>query len=143
MKAFVYWNLHRKCWSIKSLERATYGLVVGHATSCTLEGVTCKVSEAGRQRVLREGKKNVHAGLAGRVVACGGLTHDSGLDLCEPTRGDVIPTTNITYNPRKFTSFVTASDLLPVSGADVAQMNPDRTVQIAQAEYAYVMGGMR
>jgi hypothetical protein len=36
-------------------------LVVGHALSLRLNNVLFQVNEAGRQRVIKEKKKNVHA----------------------------------------------------------------------------------
>lgn len=69
MRVFIYWNLHRACWSIKALDGASKGLVVAHAVHWQVEGVRFKVSEAGRQRVLREKRKNVHAGVVGTLVA--------------------------------------------------------------------------
>lgn len=64
-KVFVYKNLHNRKFSIKNLET---GLVVGHAISLALTDVTFKVSEAGRQRVLTEQRKNVHAGIVGTYL---------------------------------------------------------------------------
>lgn len=55
-KYYVYWNLHKKMFSVKYR-----GKVIGHYRE--LYGLNCefKVSESGRQRVLREKRKNVHA----------------------------------------------------------------------------------
>ena len=61
----VYRNLNRKCFSIKDKKT---GLVVAHADKFRIENVRCKVSEAGRQRVLREKQKNVHALLLGIYI---------------------------------------------------------------------------
>lgn len=65
-KVKVYFNLHKKLFSIQD---AKTGLVIGHADSVNLEDVTFKVSEAGRKRVLREKRKNVHAFVIGHYVA--------------------------------------------------------------------------
>jgi len=61
-KVFIYRNLRDKCWSIRSLKTRR---VIGYASSIALDDVTFSVSEAGRQRVIREGRKNVHAGAIG------------------------------------------------------------------------------
>lgn len=66
MKVFVYFNLHKKCFSIKSLEGPERGRVIAHRHIVFLKDVVFKVSEAGRQRVLREKRKNVHAGVIGQ-----------------------------------------------------------------------------
>jgi hypothetical protein len=90
MKVFVYFNLHRKCFSVKALEGASKGLVIKHATFVALTNVTFKVSEAGRQRVLQEQRKNVHAGVVGTLV--------DSLDSVGSER--------VTYNPYKGSTFV-------------------------------------
>jgi hypothetical protein len=56
----VYFNLHKKVFSM-----VQDGLVVLHSEAIKLADVTFKVSEAGRQRVLREQRKNVHAKVYG------------------------------------------------------------------------------
>lgn len=62
MKVKVYFNLHKHCFSVVSLEKGdSYGKVVAHVSEIMLSEVKFKVSEAGRQRVLREKRKNVHA----------------------------------------------------------------------------------
>lgn len=62
LKVKVYYNLHKKTFSIADYKT---GLVVGHGDCFTLTCPTFKVSETGRQRVLREKKKNVHAYVIG------------------------------------------------------------------------------
>ena len=80
----VYWNLQRNCYSVQQ-----NGLVVGHTENIALKNVTFKVSEKGRQRVLKERRKNVHAFVTG-------IIDDS------PNRyWDV----KIVYNPYKYNSF--------------------------------------
>lgn len=61
-KVFVYRNLTKQCWSVRDCKTRR---VVAHLRCVTLYDVELKVSEAGRQRVLRERKKNVHAGAEG------------------------------------------------------------------------------
>lgn len=58
----IYKNLHNGLFSVKQ-----GGLVVAHVASVTLTSVTLKVSEAGRQRVLRDKQKNVHAFVVGMI----------------------------------------------------------------------------
>ena len=98
MKVYVYFNLHRKCFSIKALEGPKKGRVVAHHDDVLLFDAAFKVSEAGRQRVLRERKKNVHAGVVGQWDNTGidTSTHDRVLRYGQA----------ITYNPYKYDSFV-------------------------------------
>lgn len=63
-RCFVYRNLTKGCYSLKCVKT---GLVIGHAKEVFLEDVSFKVSAAGRDRVRREQKKYVHAGIVGRV----------------------------------------------------------------------------
>ena len=58
----VYRNLHKHCFSVRYK-----GHVIAHATQLYLEDVSFVVREGGRQRVLREKRKNVHAFLKGTL----------------------------------------------------------------------------
>lgn len=97
MKVFVYYNLHKHCWSVKALAGENKGRVIHHAAVVTLRDVVGKVSEAGRQRVLKEKKKNVHAGIVGTLVS---------VDIPPPLEMMNIPMRELTYNPYKYRSFV-------------------------------------
>lgn len=112
MKVFAYRNLHRQCWSVKALEGPLKGRVIYHANDLTLAWCDFKVSQAGRQRVLREQKKNVHAGVVGYLTDCGEIATD-GIDLDVP----------VTYNPYKYDSFVDARCEVPVSSALFVNLN--------------------
>lgn len=86
-RVFVYRNLHRKCYSVKSMQT---GRVLFHADDITLVNVKFRVGKAGRERVLRTKQKNVHAGVVGYIA-------DVSL-LCQSIK--------VTYNPYKYSSFV-------------------------------------
>ena len=119
MKVFVYRNLHKNCWSIKALEGENKGRVIYHAQNVTLSDCKFKVSEAGRQRVLREKRKNVHAGVVGQ------LTHINTADVYMPHSMPV------TYNPYKYSTFVNVNDEgvpTPVSNAWWVHMAEDKSV---------------
>lgn len=93
MRVAVYWNLHKDCFSIQSRERENYGRVVRHADEVILRNVLPTVRETGRQRVLAEGRKNVHAFLVGEAV-----------EEIEPTGGEPV---RIRYNPYEMSAFHT------------------------------------
>lgn len=102
MKVFVYFNLHKKCFSIKALEGDMKGRVIAHRDSVVLFNATFKVSQAGRERVLREKRKNVHAGVCGTWYD----SHNDDVTLSSVReRGELV-----TYNPYKYTSFVYKED---------------------------------
>ena len=110
MKVFVYFNLHKRVFSVKALEGAQKGRVIGHRTSLAIYSPTFKVSEAGRQRVIREKRKNVHAGVVGFLTA----PYDWTKELVEWTP--------VLYNPYVFSSFVTMLGK-PVHKSQFARMN--------------------
>ena len=97
LKVYVYFNLHKYVWSIKALEGPMKGKVIDHQRQVYLERCTFKVSEAGRQRVLREKKKNVHAGIVGY------LSTTQANHVAPP--GFIIP---VVYNPYKYDRFMAA-----------------------------------
>lgn len=112
MRVFIYWNLHRHCWSIKSLEGPSRGRVIGHAHSWEIHAAALKVSEAGRQRVLREQRKNVHAGVVGQLVdwrRVGGFG-----ELPMPSGPSVRA---VTYNPYKGPTFTVKDTGEPILAA--------------------------
>jgi len=57
----IYRNLHRRSYSIQAYVRGRGWRVVAHSTDFVGGGLRFVVSEAGRQRVLRDRRKNVHA----------------------------------------------------------------------------------
>ena len=79
------------------------GRVLFHANEITLGNVQFKVGKAGRERVLREKRKNVHAGVVGYIT-------DVSL-LCQGKR--------VTYDPYKYSSFV-LSDKSTIKEAKLA-----------------------
>lgn len=108
-KVFVYYNLHKHCWSVKALDGESKGRVIAHRNEVVLRNPVGRVSEAGRQRVLLEKRKNVHAGIVGE------WRPDANILLWE---GD-----EITYNPYRFTQFVYADNHSPFTGASLALMS--------------------
>jgi len=118
MRVFVYFNLHRKCWSVRALNGRYKGRVVAHCDRVLLTDVEFRVSEAGRQRVLREGRKNVHAGVVGSL--CGMAGSECFPNLVAPwwmpqdaryLRYAKAHGTRVTYNPRHHETFKTLSPL--------------------------------
>ena len=104
MKVYVYYNLHKKIWSVKALEGPNKGRVIAHTSMVVLQGCTFKVSEAGRQRVLREQRKNVHAGVTGELVAMAG----------ERAYFPYPASSEVTYNPYKYETFVYKANEKPI-----------------------------
>lgn len=103
MRVYVYFNLHKLLWSVRALEGPNKGRVIEHAREIFLTDCQFKVSEAGRQRVLRERRKNVHAGVVGRTGT--------------PVPASALLGERVTYNPYKHPTFVRADTLEPVQRA--------------------------
>ena len=58
----VYWNLHKKVFSVLAWNVPSKGWrLYTHASCLSASDVQFKVHEAGRQRVIKEQVKNVHA----------------------------------------------------------------------------------
>lgn len=108
-KVYVYYNLHKHCWSVR--ER---GKVIAHLPSLTLEDVTFKVSLKGRERVLREQRKNVHAFAVGVLKPA----------LIVPP--DAL---RISYNPYR-SSFFETSQGVPVHAAGIVAFTEDGKVYL-------------
>ena len=100
MRVFVYFNLRKHCFSVKALEGENKGRVIAHTHDIELLAPRFKVSEAGRQRVLRERQKNVHAGVVG--------WYNSAVNVAKI--GDAYATTNVRYNPYVYSSFVDSNE---------------------------------
>jgi hypothetical protein len=111
MKVFVYFNLHKKCFSVKALTGENKGRVVAHTHDIELLAPRFKVSEAGRQRVLRERKKNVHAGVVGWYYP----------DIMTCKFHEDYDTINVRYNPYVYSSFVDANEK-PIYNAATARL---------------------
>jgi hypothetical protein len=112
MKVFVYWNLHKNLWSVKCLEGPNKGRVIARLAFVKLRDCVFKVSESGRQRVLKTKTKNVHAGVIGYLT-------------------DTIPkklNKTATYNPYKYSSFVNRKTLKPVTKSDFVMLDSNRAV---------------
>jgi len=113
-KVFVYYNLHKKTWSIRDCKTRR---VIGHSDRVVLNFVTPKVSQAGRERVLRDKRKNVHAGLEGYLLDPNNMWESPRL-----AKG-------ITYNPYKYTGFVYKDTEKPYTGSMFAILN-NRSVTV-------------
>lgn len=105
----VYYNLHKRMWSVR--EKSS-GHVACHAEYVQLSDVRFVVSTKGRERVLREQRKNVHAWVEGEFVEA--LTAQLA-ELRGRPEGRAV-----TYNPYRHATFVYRSDLAPIHTADGA-----------------------
>ena len=118
MRVEVYFNLHKRVFSVRSCKT---GRVIHHAKDVHIVNPKFVVREGGRQRVLRERKKNVHAFVRGNLT----VFKDRPSRLAD----------TIGYNPYKYDSFVNVTDEEPVYKAFRAWLNvDDNNVPTIQAE---------
>ncbi len=97
----VYWNLRKRTWSVRAKDTR---LVIDHKDSILLKDAILSVKQGGRERVLREQQKNVHAFAIGEVMDLDRL---------------IYPYNNqVNYNPYKYTSFVRADTEEPIYEPD-------------------------
>jgi hypothetical protein len=109
----VYWNLHKRLFSVRALEGENKGRVIEHSYGVRLTDAKFVSQPAGRERVRREGVKNVHAFVRGRRLNYDG---DESLRHGATTKG-------ITYNPYKYDTFVEVGTEKPVHHASMVLMD--------------------
>jgi hypothetical protein len=102
----VYRNTNRKgvCYTIKQ-----QGYVVAHADEVFLINAEFYVSEAGRKRVLKSGKKNVHAWVSGELVK----------DYIPGDRSRVF---QVVYNPKRYKTFRRTDTKKPIKHASMVML---------------------
>lgn len=91
----VYFNLTRKIWSIQSYKPGKGWRLLTHSTDVILRNAVTKVYESGRQRVIREGKKYVHAYIEGELIGIYPKSHSDR---------------KLSYNPYKNAHFIWKDD---------------------------------
>ena len=106
----VFKNLKHGCYSI--MQR---GVIRASAKQVRLCDVEFRVRESGRQRMLREQRKNVHAFAVGRLVDYVHPADERDLERM-PGRGAF-------YDPYRFPSFVDRETNAPVIRVSVAHFD--------------------
>ena len=105
-KVRVYWNLHKKCYSVMSCKT---GRVIAHKLALTLADPKFVIRKAGQKKVRQEGRKNVHAFVVGYFSLRNGLASYPKAQ-------------KVTYNPYKNDTFVFANTQEPIEQARVTTM---------------------
>ena len=117
MRVEVYFNLHKKTFSVRS---AKSGKVLLHTDEVHIENPEFVVRQSGRNRVLSEGRKNVHAFVRGDAT------------FFRYTNRPMLDT--LTYNPYKYASFVDKQTEEPVYKASRAWLSVTDKIPTIQAE---------
>jgi len=113
MRVEVYFNLHKKLFSVRDCKT---GRVVHHTQRIWIEDPEFVVRKAGRERVLREKKKNVHAFVRGTWFKV-----QSDFDVSRLIDHQAC-SDEVTYNPYKYDSFVTKHDAKPIDFGRLASL---------------------
>ena len=110
-------------YSLRALDGEYKGRVIGHAQAVLLLDVDFVVSERGRQRVLQERRKNVHAGVTGVPVEFDTFVPRVPINVSNIIHKSVDPlNTPVTYNPYKYNKFVIRQTCVPIDGADLVAL---------------------
>ena len=99
-KTYIYWNLHKLTFSIMQNQK-----VVGHSNQLYLSDVEFRVRERGRQKVLKDKVKNVHAFVVGRIFFCPEADSYPMNDPLDEEKLDMW-THRVSYNPYKGSHFI-------------------------------------
>lgn len=118
----VYRNLHKNMYSVQAKHRKPNGKpgwkVMEHRCMVGLRDVEFIVSEQGRQRVLREKRKNVH---------CFAVGHLDDVSFDEFDRW-----VQVSYNPYKVKTFVEYETGKPVHSAKAVILDDNFKVWVAR-----------
>ncbi len=112
-RLYVYWNLHKKTWSVRQS-----GKIVAHTDTIYMKDCRFLVGKAGQARVRREGRKNVHAGVSGYLAMY------AEFYTAEPMARDCW----VMYNPYKHDTFIQRTGVCddqyprPVTEAELVRM---------------------
>lgn len=100
MRYRLYRNLHKGCFSVQEyIPKKGYRVVDHISDGYTLNDCTFKVYQSGREKVLREKQKNVHAFIEFKSYTKNNLK---------------ITDEQPYYNPYKYDSFVSSKTLQPL-----------------------------
>ncbi len=108
----VFRNWKRGCWSIMQ-----DGVLCASARQVRLEAVEFLVRESGRLRMLREGRKNVHAYAVGRLLDWVHPEEDRDLEALDGRA--------VFYDALRFASFVDRDSHAPVHRAAAVRLDED------------------
>lgn len=106
MRVEIYWNLHKKMYSVRNVKT---GRVVAHTYTATVTNPEFVVRQSGNRKVRETGVKNVHAFVRGELYS---------LDVID----DMWIMDRITYNPYKYTTFVHQDNEQPIRKAKLAAL---------------------
>ena len=108
----VFRNLTHGCYSILQ-----NGRLKASARQVLLSNVEFRVRESGRQRMLKENTRNVHAFAVGRLID---YVHAEELRELAQIAGR-----SVTYNPHQLALFFDEQTLAPVTNAEMVHLGEE------------------
>jgi len=120
MRIRLYRNLKirdQRAWSLMAMEGPRKGKVLDIVDGAVLRNVTFVVSESGRQRVIRDRAKNVHAFVDGDLLETFALRSGES-----PSSGSLA---RITYDPYTMRQFIRTDCAQDVYEADLVIATPE------------------
>lgn len=108
----VYRNLHKNCYSIQEKFNNTWK-VIEYSHEIYLENCSFKIYENGRQKVIKEKRKNVHAFICGERL---------NLNLKQINKNNLV---HISYNPYYSDSFFIKKTKEKIKSAKFIIINKD------------------
>lgn len=117
---FIHRNLNKPpYWSIKRGKSG--GNVIGYDKTIKLKDVEFKVQKGGQSRVRKEKRKNVHAGVVGKIIDSGKNYNTKGWTL-------------VTYNPYVNNTFVEYETGKPIHNAKEAILKNTKEVWVKKED---------
>ena len=107
----VFKNPSKGCYNIMQ-----GGMIKASARQIRLKDAEFLVRESGRQRMLENNKRNIHAYVVGELVD---FTHPDESDRAL----ELIAGRNAYYNPHRYSSFVDRETESPLTTANVVQLD--------------------
>ncbi len=120
MRVRVYFNLHKRLYSVMAWEGPSKGRVIEHIDAIGLTDAKFIVQPAGRQRVLDTRTKNVHAFVEGEYVPDPLTLHEVWVGSHGRLR----------YNPYESDSFLLDGEPVSEAGAVWGDVNFDGNPQM-------------
>lgn len=114
MSAYIYFNLHKKVFSIKYK-----GKVIAYSNFIHVTAPTFKVLESGRNRVIKEKRKNVHAFVVGAIEK---IKKMSTNEFITQITDQIDQWQKVTYNPYQSNHFYLSESHEKIVGADEAYL---------------------
>ncbi len=108
-----YFNLHKQVFSVKQGRNP-----VEHFNWLLLRNCSFLVRESGRQRVLMEKRKGVHAFVKG-IFDCGNRILENDFSLIQDLLPNLTEDIRIRYNPYLYGYFFEAKSLKPIYNCDI------------------------